>query len=617
MESTTSTQLPSPTRSSEYINKRFELDGYTGTILFHGPVPPSSSTSWFGVEWDDSSRGKHSGTHNNHHYFTTRVPNSGSFLRITDTLLQTRMKFARSFLEALVEKYVKDALVEDDMVTLGASAGKVEVETVGWGKIARKQARLERLMEVGLAGLRVGFVADGNASQAVDGVDNGVSPERQSGALGKICPAIVDLDLSRNLFSTWFDVAAICRDLRNLESLRLVHNRFTPLRTPITSLQSDLLRPAFQNLRALSLNSTLMEWRELILLEPFLPHLRELHFGFNRVTSIEIPEPSQDTDSGSTSPRQPFAMLELLNLENNSISSWSNVVQLRRLPNLQRLFLNDNQIASIDFKETDASTSSATTQSTTSMTIATESFFPSLRFINLNRNQINDWISVHNLNRFPVLTEIRLKFNPIIGSFANSSFSISTTTMEPTSAPAPAPSSSSSSEDLHLVLIARLARVTVLNGSTITQRDRTDAEMYYLNKCGALLQTTTSSSGMPKEQFLALHPRFDDLVSIYGAPAPPPPPSLTSTALKDRLLQLTLTDAGRTPPRKVKKRLPGTMNVRALKVVVGRLFGITGGGMVLKALCGEDKRSVVLDDELRDVAYYGLQSGDEVVVERT
>ena len=36
---------------------------------------------WFGVEWDDVSRGKHSGIHEGVQYFTCSVPNSGSFLR--------------------------------------------------------------------------------------------------------------------------------------------------------------------------------------------------------------------------------------------------------------------------------------------------------------------------------------------------------------------------------------------------------------------------------------------------------------------------------------------------------------------------------------------------------
>lgn len=36
---------------------------------------------WLGVEWDESSRGKHSGTHKGVEYFTCGIQGSGSFLR--------------------------------------------------------------------------------------------------------------------------------------------------------------------------------------------------------------------------------------------------------------------------------------------------------------------------------------------------------------------------------------------------------------------------------------------------------------------------------------------------------------------------------------------------------
>ena len=36
---------------------------------------------WLGVEWDDPTRGKHSGEHEGVSYFKTQVPESGSFVR--------------------------------------------------------------------------------------------------------------------------------------------------------------------------------------------------------------------------------------------------------------------------------------------------------------------------------------------------------------------------------------------------------------------------------------------------------------------------------------------------------------------------------------------------------
>ena len=35
---------------------------YLGTIQYSGPVPPTKG-EWYGVEWDDATRGKHDGVH--------------------------------------------------------------------------------------------------------------------------------------------------------------------------------------------------------------------------------------------------------------------------------------------------------------------------------------------------------------------------------------------------------------------------------------------------------------------------------------------------------------------------------------------------------------------------
>jgi hypothetical protein len=53
------------------IGTRFSLGSSRGTIRYVGEVPPTKGI-WIGVEWDDASRGKHSGTRDNVCYFTCR-----------------------------------------------------------------------------------------------------------------------------------------------------------------------------------------------------------------------------------------------------------------------------------------------------------------------------------------------------------------------------------------------------------------------------------------------------------------------------------------------------------------------------------------------------------------
>lgn len=50
------------------LGDRIKIAEYRGTIKYIGPVAPCADT-WLGVEWDDSSRGKHSGSKNDVQYF--------------------------------------------------------------------------------------------------------------------------------------------------------------------------------------------------------------------------------------------------------------------------------------------------------------------------------------------------------------------------------------------------------------------------------------------------------------------------------------------------------------------------------------------------------------------
>lgn len=52
------------------IGRRVCIGTYTGVVRYFGPIPGTESV-WVGIEWDDSSRGKHDGIHNGIRYFKT------------------------------------------------------------------------------------------------------------------------------------------------------------------------------------------------------------------------------------------------------------------------------------------------------------------------------------------------------------------------------------------------------------------------------------------------------------------------------------------------------------------------------------------------------------------
>ena len=106
----------------------------------------------------------------------------------------------RSFIAALKEKYTAEISASGAQIRF---SGKV-AEEVGFEKIRRKQADLAELKHAILDGARIAFpYAEGD--------------ER----IGTTCPKVIDLELSRNLFTRIAPVVDICSELPGLRSLRL------------------------------------------------------------------------------------------------------------------------------------------------------------------------------------------------------------------------------------------------------------------------------------------------------------------------------------------------------------------------------------------------------------
>jgi Leucine-rich repeat (LRR) protein len=84
-------------------------------------------------------------------------------------------------------------------------------------------------------------------------------------------------------------------------------------------------------------------------------------------------------------------LLKFINLEDNGIESWDEVVGFRTLPNLKRLTLNKNKIKSIYAKDG----------------------FRSLDTLAINDNLIDSWTSFDELNNFPCIKSLKASGNPI------------------------------------------------------------------------------------------------------------------------------------------------------------------------------------------------------------
>jgi len=122
---------------------------------------------------------------------------AASFLRPSRVPDETR-----NFVEAVRHKYASDFTQGPISSVQNFISGKV-AEEVGFDKIRRQLAQLNELKIVLVDGMRI------NAAE-IDGQ-----------SIRDVCPKIIELDLSRNLFESCAEIIHICGELDRVRSLRL------------------------------------------------------------------------------------------------------------------------------------------------------------------------------------------------------------------------------------------------------------------------------------------------------------------------------------------------------------------------------------------------------------
>ncbi|KAI7900340.1 uncharacterized protein BX663DRAFT_488540 [Cokeromyces recurvatus] len=537
-----------------HIGSRIQIENERATVKFIGVVG-NSKGEWLGIEWDNPLRGKHDGTHEQVNYFSCRYPTSGSFIRYHPKKISTGIYF----LTALKDKYLEDFEGEyDESKDRGelywGGNKSIKVETYGFKKIQQSQRQLSNLKVVGLAEQLIAFA--------------GATNEIKNTEL-----AIEDLDLSRNLISNWETVSEIVSQLPRLEILRINQLRLTSPQ-PIQKFNLD-------NLKTLALNQTLISWKDVEILATSLLQLEDLQLGGNEISELSSVN---------------FPQLKCLNLENNLIHDWKEVLKLGTLPKLQTLFLNDNQLQIIE---------------------KPIGLFKELSFLRIERNRIDNWDSIDALNYFQNLTKLRCKENPI---FKELDKEIETAQV-----------------------VGRIKNLSNVNGNTVkyvciskkkeegligiklTHRERIDLERYYIKLC--------TKDGSSHEAIALIHPRYNELCANHGQPDLEIQSKGPSIALKDRLINLTLTQRKVVDLTSIKfqKHLPAvsksmtkkflpTMTVRNTKHIIQRLLKIPATKQALyllqPILNNKDHDLMVMEitDDLRDLKFYGINDGDEILV---
>ncbi|EGD75075.1 hypothetical protein PTSG_06731 [Salpingoeca rosetta] len=277
---------------------RVKVGAERGTVRYVGQVQGAQGT-WYGIEWDDPSRGKHDGSHKGVKYFACSHATGGSFVK------EKKVNRGVSFLQALETRYGEEEAASHVEVNVRQ---RIEVELVGEDRVRSRIQRHDELREAQLRDMDIN-----------DTVED---------TLAERCPNVNILDLSFNLICKWSTVVAICKQLPRLTSLNISGNRLD-----FDTIDEETA--AFHDVTCLYLSHIPgLQWDQVVQICRHMPNLTELHACENGMEHINM-----DAETVRV-----FGRLHTLNMYGNALHAWSKVLALGELPALSDLKLNANQL---------------------------------------------------------------------------------------------------------------------------------------------------------------------------------------------------------------------------------------------------------------------------------
>jgi len=552
------------------VGRRVEVEGSKGTVMYDGVVEGTKGR-WLGIEWDDSSRGKHDGSHNGVVYFRAKGPTTASFVR------ETKANFGKSFMRAVNERYRTrlEPEVAAQMHVKGLSDQITAVQLVGNDKIAERQARIDQLEDVHVSDLRVCGIED------VEQHDPDPSMTNES----PYPVGCASLGLVNCLLSAWDDVAAITRPMTRLQTLYLDENRISlPEETHLHTLVD-----AFQNLKVITLTKMDIDWSWVAACLPMWPNLEELVLSNNSISN---------TSSSSSSRSLAFPpRLRLINLDCNPLRDWHNVLPFASLPHLETLSLAECQLGDMEVP-------TSFFKPEGEMMTSSSSSFPSLLHLNLRDNAVSSWSTIAALSRIVSLKEFVLLRNPVM------------TLHE-------------SAETSRQILLVKLPNLTRLNHVYVDVKERRGAQIDYHKKYAAVyveaLKSDADLNSAAMTAFRFEHPTYDRLVEEYGQP------EVIQVDEKPNVLKKSLITIGISVAQdggkdfnagvdpnfpKVTKKIPASMTVQKVKMMALKAWkgakSLSARDFQVRVV--SDERSFVIDNEMKEISFFGVGNGDELVL---
>ena len=205
------------------------------------------------------------------------------------------------------------------------------------------------------------------------------------------------------------------------------------------------------------------------------------------------------------------------------------------------------------------------------------------------------------------------------------------------------------SSEVRPEVIGRIPQLAFFNGSQITPRERSESEKNYLRAilfernarlaaaaaassdastdssvadAGAATSSVNATTAVAAEPSSGvnevLHPRFAELMSLYGADLVPAtksnsgPTSLAAELVSVTFKNLSFLTNGSLEP--ITKKIPRSLLIGKLQLMVKQLFGLDPRLQHLSMRVHKDAPPVFLDDEKSSLQYYGVVDGAEIFV---
>lgn len=233
--------------------------------------------------------------------------------------------------------------------------------------------------------------------------------------------------------------------------------------TSLTENEQDQAIKAFAGITSCKLEEDLLSWEDLAQLTHQFSDLTTFSASSNLYTSL--------------TPHSLNPKITGLTLEDNLITTLSSIASLTSVPKLRRLILKSNKISDVG---------------------GAIQFPNTVTEVDLSFNEISTWAFIDELQHvFPGLTSLRVSHNPLFESLSTPDGRALT------------------ADDGYMLTLARLGNLKTLNHSPINEKERLNAESYYLSM---IAKEVRHAPEQLRESILKSHPRYNWLCEEYGQP---------------------------------------------------------------------------------------------------